>query len=123
DLDESPPAEKRCNLNLTLSAIYPLAVADDQGRFRIGGLPADHLISLWARHRDHPQKYFLAASGPQPPAGPLVVRYGEPAHETPVQVTPVRLSLTGGTPRLTIQLFDHDGRRPGGRRICVLGNQ
>src|SRR6185312_10275211 len=37
DLDESPLAEKRCNLNLTLSAIYPRAVADDQGRFRIGG--------------------------------------------------------------------------------------
>ena len=123
DLGENPLAEKPYNLHLTLSAICPRAVADDQGRFRIEGLPTDHLISLWPRHREHPQKYFLAASVSQPPAEPLVVRYGEQANEIPVQVNPVRLSLAGGTPRLTIQLFDHEGRRPRGRRIRLLGMQ
>ncbi|HXT57303.1 MAG TPA: carboxypeptidase-like regulatory domain-containing protein [Pirellulales bacterium] len=123
DQRENPLAEKPYNLRLTLSALCPRAIADDQGRFRIEGLPADHLISLWPRHRDHPQKFFLAASVPQPPAESFVVRSGEPASETPVQVNPVRLSLAGGTPRLTIQVFDQEGRRPRGRRIWVLGTQ
>lgn len=123
DLGATPLAEKPYNLLLSLSAICPRAVADDQGRFRIEGLPAEHLIGLWPRHRDHPPKYFLAASVSQPPAEPLVVRYGEQANEIPVQVNPVRLSLARGTPRLAIQLFDHEGRRPRGRRICLIGKQ
>lgn len=123
DLGKYPLAEQPYNLLLNLSAICPRAVTDDQGRFRIEGLPADHLIGLWPRHRDHPQKYFLAASVSQPPAEPLVVRYGEQADEIPVQVNPVRLSLASETPRLAIQLFDQEGRRPRGRRICLIGNQ
>lgn len=123
DLGANPLAEKPFNLQLNLSAICPRAVTDDQGRFRIEGLPADHLIGLWPRHRDHPPKYFVAASVSQPPAEPIVIRYGEQADEIPVQVNPVRLSLAAGTPRLAIQLFDQDGRRPRGRRICLIGKQ
>ncbi|MGH7138035.1 MAG: MSCRAMM family protein, partial [Pirellulales bacterium] len=96
------------------------AVADAEGRFRIENLPADHYISLWAYHRDHPQSFFVAAIGPHATPQPLVERqFGNSVRQTPVQVNPLKLTLRRG-PRVRVRVLDQAGNPPRGGRVSLF---
>jgi hypothetical protein len=107
------------NAKLLFSSIAPRAVTNAQGRFRIPGLPADHLIVLFARHRKHPRTYFLAAVGPHASAQPVVHKFGNNVHTTPVQVNPVKLKLAGGR-SFVVRVLDENGQPPSGGRLTIF---